>query len=206
MAPTRNVAILVFPEVEVLDFAGPFEVFAVTGELHEPSPFHVYLVAENTAPITARNGLSVNPYFDLASAPQPEVLIIPGGAGTRPLLNNATVLRWIADISESSEITLSVCTGALLLAKINLLAGLAATTHHENYDELHALSPTTHVFQHHRFVDNGDIITAAGISAGIDASLHVVERLLGKNVALRTAHYMEYRWDVAYSRAAGGSA
>jgi transcriptional regulator GlxA family with amidase domain len=188
----RNVAILLFDEVEVLDFAGPFEVFAVADELRGHEAFNVFTVAENIETIRARNGLKVVPHFSRESCPSPHVLIVPGGAGTRPLLNKPALLEWLRLKAKHAELTMSVCTGALVLAKAGLLAGLRATTHHDCYDLLRELAPNTEVVTDTRFVDNDRILTAAGISAGIDCSLHVVERLLGANTAAETARHMEY--------------
>ncbi len=113
----RNVAILLFDDVEVLDFAGPFEVFAVASELHDYSLFRVFTVAASAGPIRARNGLSVFPDYPLESAPRPDVLVIPGGVGTRALMSNTAICGWIAAAAGSAQLTLSVCSGALLLAK-----------------------------------------------------------------------------------------
>ncbi|MCC6135969.1 MAG: DJ-1/PfpI family protein [Candidatus Contendobacter sp.] len=188
----RNVAILLFDDVEVLDFAGPFEVFAVASELHDYALFRVFTVAASAGPIRARNGLSVLPDYPLESAPRPDVLIIPGGGGTRALMHNTAICGWIAAAAGQAELTLSVCSGALLLAKAGLLAGLRATTHHQAIDLLREVAPDTEVLAGERYVDNGRIVTAAGISAGIDASLYVVGRLCGEEVSTRTAAYMEY--------------
>jgi len=190
----RKVAILIFDEVEVLDFCGPFEVFAVTGARTEEKPFEVFTVAEVGLPITARNGLSVNPTFTFANCPQADILIIPGGYGTRPLMHNQTVLDWIKAQATNAEIVMSVCTGALLLAKIGLLDGLSATTHWGALDLLRDVAPKTTVKPDMRFVDNGRILLSAGISAGIDLSFYIVTRLLGKDIAQETARWMEYDW------------
>lgn len=189
----RNVAILIFPEVEVLDFAGPFEVFAVTGELNAGT-FHPFTVAEAPADVRARNGLRIVPDFTLDTAPSPQVLVVPGGAGTRALLKKPAVLEWIRAQARGAEVVASVCTGSLVLAAAGLLTGLRATTHYENFAELAALAPGTDVVEDVRFTDNGRVLTAAGISAGIDLSLHLVGRLLGEPAAVRTARYMEYHW------------
>ena len=190
----RNVAILLFPEVEVLDFTGPFEVFAVTDELAGGTLFNVGTVTESPGSVRARNGLKIVPDHTLESAPQPQVLVIPGGAGTRPLLRKPAVLEWIRQRHRQAEHTVSVCTGSLLLAKAGLLAHLRATTHCENFAELAALAPDTDIDENCRFVDNGQILTSAGISAGIDVALHLVARLHGVATAERTARYMEYHW------------
>ena len=189
----RNVAILLFDEVEVLDFAGPFEVFAVASELHDYALFRVFTVAGSAGPIRARNGLAICPDYPLESAPRPDVLIIPGGIGTRTLMNNTAICGWIAAAAGQAELTLSVCSGALLLAKAGLLTGLRATTHHQVLELLREVAPDTEVIAGERYVDNGRIVTAAGISAGIDASLYVVGRLCGESVSTCTAAYMEYR-------------
>jgi transcriptional regulator GlxA family with amidase domain len=192
--PSRNVAIFVFDDVEVLDFCGPFEVFSVTGRRNGSNPFNVYTVAERAGPILARNALSINPRYTFADSPEPDILVIPGGYGTRKEVQKTAVLDWVRDCSRRSELLLSVCTGALVLAKAGLLGGLTATTHHLALEELREFAPQTTIDASKRFIDNGKIITAAGISAGIDMSLHVLARLLGREQALETAAYMEYDW------------
>ena len=189
----QNIAILLFDEVEVLDFAGPFEVFAVTDELRGYETFNVFTVAAEKRPIRARNGLSVNPDHDFASCPGPHLLVVPGGFGTRALLKHTHSLDWIRTAAARAEIVMSVCTGSLVLAKAGLLDGLRATTHHECLAMLRKLAPHTEIAAGERFTDNGKILTAAGISAGIDCALHLVGRLLGEAVAAKTARYMEYR-------------
>jgi transcriptional regulator GlxA family with amidase domain len=190
----RTVAILVFDDVEVLDFCGPFEVFAVTGQKDIPAPFRVVTVAEKPTPVMARNGLRVIPHYLLADCPQAELLVVPGGQGTRREMHNATLLAWIADRAAVAELTLSVCTGALLLANAGLLDGLTATTHHGAIELLRQSAPRTTVDPHRRVVDNGRIILSAGVAAGIDMSLYVVARLLGRAKAKETARYIEYPW------------
>ncbi len=189
----QNVAILIFDDVEVLDFAGPFEVFAATDELCGHEPFHTFTVALTPAIVRARNGLKVVPDFALERCPAPHVLIVPGGAGTRRLLHNPALQEWLRLRTHRAEIVMSVCTGALVLASAGLLDGLRATTHHACLAELRALAPHTEVVGAERFTDNGKILTAAGISAGIDCSLHIVTRLLGADTAAATTRYMEYR-------------
>jgi transcriptional regulator GlxA family with amidase domain len=190
----RNLAILLFPDVEVLDFCGPLEVFSVASQIVEPAAFNVFTIAEQPGPIRARNGLSVNPHYRLGDCPEPQILLIPGGQGTRPLLNHAPLLEWIRAKSAGAELTLSVCTGSLLLAKAGLLDGLEATTHAGAMELLQQLAPKTTVHADRRYVDNGRIVCSAGIAAGLDMSLHVVERLLGPEAATKTARYMEYPW------------
>lgn len=190
----RIVSIFVFDDVEVLDFAGPFEVFGVARSPTDEPLFTVHTVAQTAGVVRARNGLLVTPSHSFASAPAADLVVIPGGFGTRPLLQRPEVLGWIRKSAATAEITASVCTGALLLAKAGLLAGQAATTHHSRFDALREIEPSATVREGARFVDGGRIATAAGISAGIDLSLHLVARLHGADAARRTAAYMEYAW------------
>jgi transcriptional regulator GlxA family with amidase domain len=190
----RTVAILLFDDVEVLDFAGPFEVFSVTGRRSGARPFDVLTVAERPGTVRARNALAVTPHHSFTNCPQADVLVVPGGYGTRREMHNARVIDWIRDRAAAAEVTLSVCTGALLLARAGLLAGLEVTTHHGALDLLASTAPDAVVRADQRFIDNGRVITSAGISAGIDAALHVVARLLGEAQASETAGYMEYDW------------
>jgi transcriptional regulator GlxA family with amidase domain len=190
----RRVAVLLFDEVEVLDFAGPFEVFGVTGKRANQTPFEVFTVAEGDETISARNGLLITPTHSFASAPDPHVLVVPGGFGTRRQMNNSVVTEWVRQKAATAEVILSVCTGALILARAGLVAGLEITTHHGAFDLLEQTAPEAVVRRDKRFLDNGRIITSAGISAGIDAALHVVGKLLGSDVARETAEYMEYDW------------
>ena len=194
MPTTRNFAILIFEDVEVLDFCGPFEVFTVASRFTEPPAFNVFTVAEKPGPVLARGGLSVNPHHRLADCPRPDLLLVPGGQGTRREMHNPVVIDWIGQASEKAELVLSVCTGALLLAKAGLLDSLEATTHHGAIDLLREVAPKTTVHANRRFVDNGLVVCSAGIAAGIDMSLHVVARLLGRDVAEKTARQMEYPW------------
>jgi transcriptional regulator GlxA family with amidase domain len=188
----KNVAILIFPEVEVLDFAGPFEVFAVADELRGYTTFNTFTVASSPGSVRARNGLKVVPDFTLENCPSPHVLVIPGGFGTRALLQQPALLEWVRLKARDAELVMSVCTGALVLARIGLLDGLRVTTHHELLPMLAEMAPKATVDPSRRFHDNGRILTAAGISAGIDCSLHAVGRLLGDEAARQTAAYMEY--------------
>ena len=190
----RRVCIIVFDEVEVLDFCGPFEVFSVTGGRQGLTPFEVCTVAEKSSAVIARGGLSVNPAYSFENCPPPDILLMPGGFGTRRELNNPRMLDWIRCHAAGAELILSVCSGALVLAKAGLLDGLRATTHRAALDELRAINPSIMVDGQKRFIDNGRVIISAGISAGIDMSLHVVARLLGPEQAFETARYMEYDW------------
>lgn len=189
---TRTLAILLFDEVEVLDFCGPFEVFSVANRFGDTPAFDVLTVAEKPGPVLTRGGLSVNPRHHLGDCPPPDLLLVPGGQGTREEMHNPMLIDWVKQCSRKAELVLSVCTGALLLAKAGLLDGLEATTHHGAMDLLRQTAPKATVHADRRFVDNGRVICSAGIAAGIDMSLHVVGRLLGEDIAKRTARHMEY--------------
>jgi transcriptional regulator GlxA family with amidase domain len=195
----RNVGILVFDDVEVLDFAGPYEVFSRTRlapgvesrRSLDLAPFHVFTVARTTDPIHATGGLRVIPDHSFATAPRIDILVVSGGFGTRPLLQNTEILDWIQSVAARASTTTSVCTGSLLLAKAGLLHGRRATTHWGALDLLGSLDETIRVERELRFVDDA-IVTSAGIAAGIEMCFHVVESLCGREVAEDTARYMEY--------------
>jgi transcriptional regulator GlxA family with amidase domain len=196
---TRSVGILVFENVEVLDFAGPYEVFTTASRMHAradpaaPALFRVFTVGRSLAPLRARAGLSVFPDFDFSNHPTIDVLVIPGGVVTEELARS-DVAEWIARCSARNEITASVCTGAFLLAQAGLLTGLSVTTHWEDVADLRSMFPGLTVLTNQRWVDQGRIVTSAGISAGIDMSLHVVERVAGRALAERTARQMDFDW------------
>lgn len=195
----RNVGILIFPEVEVLDFAGPFEVFSRTRltpgvesrRTDDSAPFQVFTVAKVADTITAVGGLRVIPDYGFANVPAIDVLVVPGGFGTRPLLEDAETLQWLDQVSQQATQVTSVCTGALLLAKLGLLAGKRATTHWGALTFLAQMDSSIAVQQDQRVVADG-IFTSAGVAAGIDMSLAVVESLFGQAVADETAHYIEF--------------
>ncbi|MBJ8202271.1 DJ-1/PfpI family protein [Bacillus cereus] len=187
-----SVGIFLFNEVEVLDFAGPFEVFSVT-EVNEEKPFTVYTVNENGEMITARNGLKVQPDYSIENLPPVDILIIPGGLGARKYeIKNEIVIKWIRQQMKEVKLMTSVCTGALLLAKAGLLEGLKATTHWASIEKFKNEFQNVEVIENVKFVDEGHIITSAGISAGINMAFHIVKNLLGVHVAEDTAKRMEY--------------
>lgn len=192
--PSRNVAILLFDGVQIIDYTGPYEVFGHVYAFDQPVPFNTYTVAEHTAAITTAMGMSVNPKFSIDDAPRPDVIIVPGGDVSAPL-NNPKVLEWLTNASRHAEIVMSVCNGAFILAKAGLLNGLEATTTASLTEGLRAAAPQTRVIPGVRFVDNGKVITTAGLSSGIDGSLHVIERLYGRGTAQGAALAMEYNWD-----------
>ncbi|HHT7225317.1 DJ-1/PfpI family protein [Bacillus thuringiensis] len=187
-----SVGIFLFNEVEVLDFAGPFEVFSVT-EVNEEKTFTVYTVSENGEMITARNGLKVQPDYSIENLPPVDILIIPGGLGAREYeIKNEIVIKWIGQQMKEVKLMTSVCTGALLLAKAGLLAGLKATTHWASIEKFKNEFQNVEVIENVKFVDEGHIITSAGISAGINMAFHIVKNLLGVHVAEDTVKRMEY--------------
>ena len=188
----RNVGILVFDGAEVLDFAGPFEVFAVTSEINDFGLFDVFTVGESRDAISAVNGLSVNPDYDFINCPKLDILILSGGSGTRELMQNQKTLDWINNVHQNTEITVSICSAARLLAVLGLLNEQPYCTHHLVYDHLQELVPSGIPQKDERFVNSGKIYTSGGISAGIDVSFHIVEKLHGKAIAEKTAAYMEY--------------
>jgi len=190
----RILGIVIFDDVEVLDFAGPFEVFSVTNEHNNNDLFNVILISVNEEIINAKNGLKVVSDSSVNDVNNLDILLIPGGQGARPLVYNSEFIHWVQSISKNCELVLSVCTGALILAKAGILNGLKATTHHQAYGELRQLVANTEIIEGDiRFVDNGKVITSGGISAGIDMSFHVIDRFFGKEVSNKTANYMEYR-------------
>jgi transcriptional regulator GlxA family with amidase domain len=196
-----NVGILLFDDVEVLDFAGPFEVFSrartVPGpesrRSEESAPFEVFTVARTTAPVRAVGGLAVLPRYGFADAPRIDLLLVPGGWGTRALLADGETLAWLAERAAAARLVTSVCTGSLVLGKLGLLDGRRATTHWSALDLLAALSPATAVERDRRWVEDG-VVTSAGVAAGIDMAFHLVARLCGDEVARETARYIEYPW------------
>lgn len=194
-----TVGIYLFDDVEVLDFAGPFEVFAVTDEISGYKFFEVCTISVDGKQVKARNGLKVQPDYSFENHPSLDIVIIPGGMGTRVAIKDNKTLDWINKVHPNTQITMSVCTGSLLLGKLGLLDNLPATTHHTVFDLFKKVSPSTKIVTDQRFVDNGHIMTAGGISAGIDLSLHVVEKLYGSEVVGKTIKEMEYgdRWKEA---------
>ncbi|MGI8690845.1 MAG: DJ-1/PfpI family protein [Thermomicrobiales bacterium] len=190
---TMTVGIVLFDDVEVLDFAGPFEVFAVAGNITEGG-FTVVTVAERAdtnAPIIARNGLKIVPDYALADAPHLDLLVVPGGQGTRREVANPKLIGWIKRRATEAQLTTSVCTGAFLLAETGILAGKTVTTHWASVERMAQTYTMVHVRGDARFVDEGDIVTSAGVSAGIDMALYVVGRLKGAGIAAKTARHME---------------
>ena len=194
-----NVGIFIFDEVEVLDFAGPFEVFSRTRLLkgaesrrsNDSAPFNPFTVSIDKKSLTATGGLKIIADYTFNNFPKIDILIVPGGYGTRTLLNNEILLKWIKAVSDKANITASVCTGSLLLAKAGLLEGKRATTHWGAIEALKSISKDIHVIRDRRVV-NDEIITSAGVSSGIDMAFMIVENLYGEEVASDTSKYIEF--------------
>jgi transcriptional regulator GlxA family with amidase domain len=194
------VAFLISADAQVIDFAGPWEVFQdvhVPGRgstMDEMMPFQLYTVAESTQPVRATGGLRIVPDFDFSTAPVPKLIVVP--AQSEP---TAAAKEWLRKTSRQTDVTMSVCTGAFVLGAAGMLAGQAATTHHAYYDEFAKSFPDVQLKRGVRFVENENISTAGGLTSGIDLALHVVQRYYGVEIAQRTASYMEHessRWKV----------
>jgi transcriptional regulator GlxA family with amidase domain len=203
----KKIAIVLFDQVEVLDFAGPFEVFSITGKRQIGSPYEVFTVSEQST-VSARNNLIITPTYTFANCPTPDIFLIPGGGGydaegkpfgSRKEMDNPVMRKWILEHFDQAELVLSVCTGALILAKAGLLENQEATTHFMAVEALQKMAPTTKVSGEKRWVDNGKIVLSAGVSAGIDMSYYMVSRLQGAEVANEAAKYMQYDYWVEKS-------
>ncbi|WP_041962945.1 DJ-1/PfpI family protein [Sulfurospirillum cavolei] len=194
-----RIGIYIFDQVEVLDFAGPFEVFTTATRVflkHEKgtnAPFEVVTIARTKAAIRARAGLVIAPDFTIDNHPKLDALLIPGGVVDEELKSQA-LCEWIQTVVPTTKLSASICTGAFLLARAGLLEGKKATTHWEDIDDLKAMFPNTNVVENVRWVDEGHIVTSAGISAGIDMSLHLVRRLVDNDLAEKTARQLEFDW------------
>ena len=195
---TRTVGIYIFKDVEVLDFAGPYEVFSTASRVYQRShpqeeiPYSVQLIAAESGAIEARGGMKLLPDFHYSQCPRIDILIVPGGLIERESERDE-LFGWIRSLSQAAEIIASVCTGAFILAKAGLLEGLSATTHWEDIEAFSKMFPNVEVIENKRWVEEGRILTSAGISAGIDMSLHIVSMLEGKDLAELTARQMDYR-------------
>jgi len=194
-----NIGIYLYNEVEVLDFSGPFEVFTTAARVYTrmepnaPKLFEVFLIAEKEGLVAARANYNVQPHYTIQNHPKVDVLIISGGVHTHEM-EKQNVIEWIAKLSPQTNLTASVCTGAFLLAKANLLDGKSVTTHWEDIPDLRAMFPSLDIKEEIAWVDNGHIVTSAGISAGIEMALHLITKLAGKELAVKTARQMQYTW------------
>ena len=189
----RNVAIVLYEGVELLDFAGPGEVFTHSGTETGEQAFNVYTVATSTEPLVSQGFLTVKPQYSFDNAPKPDIVVFPGG-NVDGLLKDKRGMTWAKAAAINAEIAMSVCNGAHILAEAGLLDNKKFTSHWAAIPRLRQKVPTATALENVRFVDNGQVITTAGVSAGIDGALHVVERLMGTKSAKDAAHMMEYNW------------
>ncbi len=197
--------IVIFPEVEVLDFCGPFEVFSTTRldeerRREQPSPFEVLLIAQSMNVVTATGGMKVLPHASFDSCPPLDILVVPGGWGTRAEMSNTAMLEFVVSRALQVRTLASVCTGSLILANAGLLRRRRATTHWRSLDRMQELFPDVKVDRESHVVRDGDIFTSAGISAGIDMALLVVAHHFGEAIARATAKHMEYSYPESYER------
>ena len=192
-----TVAIVLFDGVQIIDYSGPWEVFGQAG-------FKVFTVADKSEPLTTRFDQKVIADYTFDNSPDADILLLPGGRGTLKTADNPRAIKWIQDKAKTARYVMSVCTGAFLLARTGLLDGLSATTYHDAIGNLSQVAPKTRVVYDQRYVDNGKVITTAGLSSGIDGALHLVEKIRGKGQAQSEALVLEYIWegDAKPSRAA----
>lgn len=189
-----NIGIYIYPDAEVLDFSGPFEVFSTANRfLPKGDAFEIFLVAEENKPVLARGGYSVNPHYDFSNHPPIDLLVVVGGVHTAEL-EKTVVIDWVGKVAKSASLVASVCTGAFILAEAGLLVGLNVTTHWEDIADLRQTYPDLNVVEGQRWVDEGAYVTSGGISAGIDMSLHLVSRLVDLELAEKAAKQMEFDW------------
>jgi transcriptional regulator GlxA family with amidase domain len=187
-----NIGIVVFEDAEELDFAGPWEVLGTWAEEFPEDGVTLRLLAQDAGPVRCRKGLRVLPDATLADAAELDLVVVPGGQGSRRAMASEDMVRWVRGQAARGALVTSVCTGALVLAAAGLLDGRAATTHWSAYDELRAAGRDIEVRPDERFVDEGVVVTAAGVSAGIDMALHLVERLHSADRARAVRREMDY--------------
>lgn len=189
-----NVLIYIYNDVEVLDFAGPYEVFNAANNLLNENVFDIYIIAESTDVVFARNGLKILPHSSINSSPQGDILIIPGGDGRRIQMHLPFVTDWIKSQFNDLKYLLSVCTGAFIVGSAGLLKGMKATTHHSSFEEFVRTFPDTELVKNVSYVDNGKIITSAGVATGIKASLHLLDIISGNELGKQVTEYMELNY------------
>jgi transcriptional regulator GlxA family with amidase domain len=188
----RTIGILLFGDFEELDAVGPWEVLSFWSHHFPEDAWQVTSLSRDGLPVTAAKGLVVHPEHSYETVPPMDVLIYPGGQGTRPQLDDEAQLEWVRRQRAEVPLMTSVCTGSLVYARAGLLAGRPATTHWGSLDLLHELDPTIEVRPDDRFVDDGDVVTAAGVSAGIDMALHLVARLHSVERARQVRRGIQY--------------
>lgn len=193
---SRTIGILIFDGVEELDFVGPYEVFTMSNEVHghegRERPDKVILISETGGPVTGAKGMRVEAHAGIADIGKLDLLLVPGGIGTRREANNENLLGWISKISGTCEWVTSVCTGALLLCVAGPAKGKRVTTHWGFIETLRARGEASEVLENIRYVRDGNVVTAAGVSAGIDMALWVVGQMHGQDHARNTQRAMEY--------------
>jgi len=196
---SRTIGIYLYPDVEALDFAGPFEVFTTANRLFKRNislddpPFQVFSVAESASQVLVRAGIRVEPDFTIGDHPKIELLLVPGGVVSEEL-KKPHVLDWIRQCASQAEVTASICTGAFLLAKSGVIRTGKVTTHWEDQADLAEMFPSLQVVSDRRWVEEGSVFTSAGIAAGMDLALHLVGKFCGESLAVKTARQMEYPW------------
>jgi transcriptional regulator GlxA family with amidase domain len=183
---TIRTAVAIGPGVNVIDMAGPWEVFQDAAVSRGAAQFELFTVAEDTTPVQASGGLTITPTHSYDAAPAPHVVVIPAHQ------SSDRTVQWLREVAPQADLVMSVCTGAFVLARTGLLDGKTATTHHQSYDAFAAEFPAIHVVRGQRFVEHDRLATAGGLTSGIDLALRVVERYLGRDAAAATARYMEY--------------
>jgi transcriptional regulator GlxA family with amidase domain len=187
-----TIGILVFDGLEELDAVGPWEVLAAWAQQWPDDGWSVTTIGQDGGLVRCAKGLVLQPAHSWADAPPLDVLIQPGGMGTRAQLADEAYLGWIRDRRADTPLLASVCTGSLVYAAAGLLKGRPATTHWASLDRLRELDPSIDVRPDDRYVDDGDVLTAAGVSAGIDMALHLVDRLVGADRAREVRRYIQY--------------
>ena len=188
-APLRLAAVL-FEGFETLDVFGPLQIFG-----NAPDVFEIFTVAPASGPVRSRQGQRVVAEYDLHSCPEPEALLVPGGWGTRELVDDEHFIEWLGARGREASLTMSVCTGAALIARAGLLDGKRATTNKLAFDWVRSHGPEVEWQTHARWIDEGEVVTSAGVSAGIDMALSVIARLVGEDRARLLADLAEYEWN-----------
>jgi transcriptional regulator GlxA family with amidase domain len=180
-------AVAIGPGANVIDLAGPWEVFQDAAVNHGAARFELFTVAESTQPVSASGGLTITPTYSYEESPRPHVVVVPAHGTTDGTLS------WLRRVDRQADLVMSVCTGAYVLGQAGLLDGKTATTHHQSYDDFQATFPKVRLVRGRRFVEHEHLATAGGLTSGIDLALRVVERYLGRDAVARTAAFMEYQ-------------
>ncbi len=190
----RNVGILLFKDVEVLEFSGPYEVFAVANRFSDSNLFNLLTISHSGEPLKANGGLQITPDYPMHDCPDLDVVIVPGGDGSNEIMQVEEALNWVVHQAQHAEKVMSVCSGALILAKGGLLDELESTTHSRRFRALEQMAPATTIIRDARFVDNGRMMTTAGVSSGIDGALHILYEIHGREICDKVARFMEHNW------------